>query len=83
MAIQQSLKGIWEAANGNEYSPAISKDGQFTLGLVLLVLGNLIHPMRSPTIILTFIALICTGFFGMSEHAHISLMTELIAKTRR
>lgn len=31
-----ALKDVWDAAAGQGYEPSISKDGQLTLGFVLL-----------------------------------------------
>lgn len=35
------LLDVWEAASASPFTPAVAKDSQFTLGLVLLTVGTL------------------------------------------
>jgi hypothetical protein len=35
-----SLLHIWEAASSQPYQPVVSKDAQFTVASVLLLIGN-------------------------------------------
>ena len=65
------LIGVWEAAAGSPYHPAVGKGTQFTVGFTLLFISMLVHGAIASYANIRP-ALVLGALFGLSMHLPLS-----------
>ncbi|OCT49907.1 DNA repair protein Rad1 [Cladophialophora carrionii] len=61
-----SLYEVWQSAAGSPFQPTVGKESQLFVGLSLLLIGELLPPELSDTVLI-FAGVIFTGLFALNK----------------